>query len=101
MIHQKKKKENASFSTRKHCEKKRAFTEVQDLDKTSIKTILNNQQLFTLALNSDSKSKCLFRSVARMASIARNLKRLNSTVSSSHRKLYFGSDMRRAKAAAA
>ena len=54
-----------------------------------------------MALNSDSKSKCLFRSVARMASIARNLNRLNSTGSSSQRKLYLGSDMRREKAAAA
>ena len=67
----------------------------------SIGNHCNTIHLFTLALNSDSRSKCLLRSVAKIASIARNLNRLNATGSNSQRKLYLGSDMSRANAAAA
>lgn len=55
----------------------------------------------TFALKSERTSKCLLRSVASIASIARKRNRLNSDELSSHKKLYLGSDMRRAKAEAA
>lgn len=57
--------------------------------------------LFTFALNSARKSKCFLRSVARMASMTRKRKRLNSTCSRLTRKLYSGRDMKRFHAEAA
>lgn len=56
---------------------------------------------FTFALNSARKSKCFLRSVARMASMTRKRKRLNSTCSRLTRKLYSGRDMKRFHADAA
>ena len=58
-------------------------------------------QIFTLALNSARKSKCFLRSVARIASMTRKRKRLNSTCSRLARKLYSGRDMKRFHAEAA
>lgn len=55
----------------------------------------------TFALNSAKKSKCFLRSVARMASITKKRKRLNSTCSRFTRKLYSGRDMKRFHAEAA
>lgn len=57
--------------------------------------------LITFALNSARKSKCFLRSVARMASMTRKRKRLNSTCSRLTRKLYSGRDMKRFHAEAA
>lgn len=59
------------------------------------------QTNLTLALNLATKSKCFFRSVARMASMTRKRKCLNSTWSRLTRKLYSGLDMKRFQAAAA
>lgn len=56
---------------------------------------------FTFALNSARKSKCFLRSVARIASITRKRKRLNSTCSRLARKLYSGRDKKRFQAEAA
>lgn len=55
----------------------------------------------TLALNLATKSKCFFRSVAKIASMTRKRKCLNSTWSRLTRKLYSGLDMKRFQAAAA
>lgn len=57
--------------------------------------------LLTLALNLATKSKCFFRSVAKIASMTRKRKCLNSTWSRLTRKLYSGLDMKRFQAAAA
>ena len=57
--------------------------------------------MVTFALNSAKKSKCFLRSVARMASMTRKRKRLNSTCSRLTRKLYSGRDMKRFHAEAA
>lgn len=58
-------------------------------------------RIVTFALNSAKKSKCFLRSVARMASMTRKRKRLNSTCSRLIRKLYSGRDMKRFHAEAA
>lgn len=55
----------------------------------------------TLALNSARKSKCFLRSVARIASITKKRKRLNSTWSRFDKKLYSGRDKKRFQADAA
>lgn len=55
----------------------------------------------TFALNSARKSKCFLRSVARMASMTRKRKRLNSMCSRLMRKLNSGRDMKRFQAEAA
>lgn len=57
--------------------------------------------LLTLVLNSARKSKCFFRSVARIASMTRKRKRLNSTWSRLDRKLNSGWDRKRLQAEAA
>lgn len=59
------------------------------------------QPNLTLALNLATKSKCFFRSVAKIASMTRKRKCLNSTWSRLTRKLYSGLDMKRFQAAAA
>lgn len=58
-------------------------------------------KMVTFALNSAKKSKCFLRSVARMASMTKNRKRLNSTCSRFMRKLYSGRDKNRFHAEAA
>ena len=63
--------------------------------------MVGNALVLTLALNSARKSKCFFRSVARMASMTRKRKRLNSTWPRLPRKLYSGWDMKRFQAEAA
>lgn len=63
-----------------------------------IKTGIN---LVTLALNLATKSKCFFKSVAKIASMTRKRKCLNSTWSRLTKKLYSGRDMKRFHAAAA
>lgn len=62
---------------------------------------INAPLLLTLELNSARKSKCFFRSVARMASMTRNRKRLNSTWSKLPRKLNSGWERNRLQAEAA
>lgn len=57
--------------------------------------------LVTLALNLATKSKCFFKSVAKIASMTRKRKCLNSTWSRLTKKLYSGRDMKRFHAAAA
>ena len=57
--------------------------------------------LVTLALNLATKSKCFFRSVAKIASMTRKRKCLNSTWSRLTKKLYSVRDMKRFQAAAA
>lgn len=57
--------------------------------------------MVTFALNSAKKSKCFLRSVARMASMTKKRKRLNSTCSRLTRKLNSGRDMKRFHAEAA
>lgn len=57
--------------------------------------------ILTFALNSAKKSKCFLRSVARMASMTKKRKRLNSTCSRLTRKLYSGRDKKRFQAEAA